>query len=434
METNNASENGKRIWIRLLIGFFVAMALLTFFSSTINNISKPRVSVSPPSSAALQKVVVGSGSFAPKSSKTVDMDFTCKVNEVFAAAGEAVKAGDTLFTLDSKSLLEQLKTEQDALTKMKNNRKKMVGSYTPQDLTQLQIALEESQLRAEQAQKDVDYVQGNVSSGTGTQRELDAAKLALKFAQDDVVVKQKQLELAKQQNSKGSQASKLDLANADIDIAAQQKKVDALQAYADSGGKIISPIDGIVQQVNAQAGGTVSPASPAASVTDYSRGLEFTADVSIDDADIIPVGAQMDIQLKDGVHSLRAALLEKKDSAKQPGEMVTLVLHAGVQDIVNMNVQPGAAAEIRYAQLTKNYDQTVPNSAVRQDSTGYFVLVMQEKDTPLGKQAVLRRMDVSVVDSDEFRTAISGPVGPNDQVITGSDKPVADGDAVLVGP
>lgn len=431
METNNAGR--KQIWMRLLIGFFIVMALLTFFSATISNFSKPRVTVGSPTSAALQKVVVGSGSFAPRGIKTVGLDFTCKVDTVDVTAGDPVKTGDTLLTLDQKSLSEQLKTEQDNLAKLKNNRKKTENSLSPQNTAQLRIQLDEASIRLQQAQKNVDYVQGNVSSGTGTQHDLDLAKFALQLAQDDVSSVQSQLDQALNQNSKASQSNKMDLANANIDIAAQQKKVEELQTYTDNGGKIISPIDGVVQQMNAKAGGTVTPADPALTLTDVSLGLEFCANVSNDDAGLIPAGAQVDINLSDGIHTLRASLQEKKDSADKPGQMTTLVLNAESDDLAGLNIQPEEAADIRFTQLTQNYSITVPNSAVRQDSTGDFVLVVRETDTPLGKQKVLRSVPVAVTDSDEFRSAIEGPIGPGDQVVSGSDKPVADGDAVLIG-
>jgi hypothetical protein len=58
------------------------------------------------------------------------------------------------------------------------------------------------------------------------------------------------------------------------------------------------------------------------------------------------------------------------------------------------------------------------------------VLVVQNKKTPLGNSLVLSRVDVSVLDADSYRTAVSGGLSQRDQVVSSSDKSVADGDVV----
>lgn len=433
METSNDQEKGKKIWIRALIGFFAVMALLTFFSATLRNISLPRVTVAGPLASSLQKVVSADGTFEPINSVSVDTDITCKVAWVSVSAGDTVKAGDTLMTLDAETLADILKKEQDALIKLKNDRKKTANSYMPEDLTQLQVSLDIAKRKVEDAQKNVNYVQGNVSSGTADPSELEEAKQAVQDAQDDVTIKAGQLDDAQEQNSRQSESNKLELANMDIDIAAQQEKVDELQSYADNNGKIESPIDGIVRQVNVQEGENAEPAQSLAEITDISEGMEFKADISKDDAALIPANAEMDIHLAGVSQRIPAKLREKKESADNPGKMTTIILETSVSDIADFNIIPGQAGDIRYTQMTENYSMTVPNGALRKDTTGDFVLVADEKDTPIGKQQVLRRVGVTVDDSDAFRSAITGALSPRDQVVSDSDKPVADGDTVLIG-
>ncbi len=432
METSNP-EKGKKIWFRALIGFFVVMALLTFFSATLRNISLPRVTVSAPLSTALQKVVSANGAFEPLGSVSVDTDVACKVASVSVSAGDTVRKGDTLMTLDSDALSDLLEQEQDALAKLENNRKKMADSNVPQDLDQLQLSLDAANRNLAHALEDYNAVQANVSAGAADQAQLEAAGRALQAAQDDVKMKAAQLENAKEQNSRQSEAGRLDLANMDIDIAAQQKKVDELKSLADNGGKITSPIDGIVGQANVQEGATASPGQPLAAVTDLSRGMKFEADISREDSELIPANAKMDIYIAGVSQRIPAELKEKKESADHPGD-ITIVLETTPQDIADLNIQSGQAGDIRYAQMTESYSMTVPNGAVREDSTGEYVLVADEKETPLGRQQVLRRVGVTVDDSDAFRSAVTGPLTPRDQVVSDSDKPVADGDAVLIGP
>jgi len=432
MEANYPAQTNKRKTRNLLIGFVVTMALLTFFSATINNISMPAVSAASPMPGTLQKVVSANGAFGSKDSVAVDVDKSCKVGMIPVAVGDSVSAGDTLLLLDTDDLKDQLKTEQDALKKMKNNRKKMSLGYTAQDLTQLEVARDNAKEKYDQAQDDYDAVKAQVQAGTATGEQLEAAKQAVEDAKDDYNIKKNALSHAKTVNSRQKQSNSLDIANMDVDIAAQQKAVDELQALIKNKGKVAAPIDGKVLQINVKEGGLASPSQPVMELIDTSEGLEFHADVSNEDAAIIPDGTQIEILLQGLSKIIPATLREKKDSTAQPGQLTTLYLDAAAADIASAGVQPNQAGDIRYVQQTTNYDTTLPNGAIREDSVGEFVLVAEEKDTPLGKQQFLRRVDITVTDSDPFRSAVSGPLSQRDRVVTDSDKPVDDGDKVRI--
>ncbi len=432
MGNEETAKNRKKTIRRLIIGFVVVMLLLTFFSATISNISLPKVSVSTPISASLQKVVNAVGTFAPKSGVPVNVDIDCKVAAIPVVAGDTVNPGDTLLTFDMVALAEQLNAEKDTLAKMKNNRKRTALSYNAQDYTQMKVAADEAKSRLGAAQAEYDTVKAQFDAGTADAKQLAVAQQALNNARNDYAIKSSQLSHARTQDSRQKQSNQLDLANMDLDIAAQQEKVDTLQALADSGGKVTAPIAGRVQQVNVQEGGMASPNQPVMALLDTTQGLEFTADISNDDAEIIPAQAKMDIHLSGTSKIILGTLREKRDSAAHPGQTMTLYLDTTAQDITAVNVQPNQAGDIRYTQNTGGYEMTLPNGAIREDGLGYFVLVAEEKSTPLGKQTVLRRVNVTVVDYDAFTSAISGPISPRDRVVTSSDKPVGDGDTARI--
>ena len=75
----------------------------------------------------------------------------------------------------------------------------------------------------------------------------------------------------------------------------------------------------------------------------------------------------------------------------------------------------------------KTYDLTVPNSAVREDNNGKFILIVSSKESPLGNRYIATRVDVQVLDSDDLLTAITGSLSGYEYVITTATKPVAAG-------
>jgi len=76
-----------------------------------------------------------------------------------------------------------------------------------------------------------------------------------------------------------------------------------------------------------------------------------------------------------------------------------------------------------------NYDSVVPNSAIREDNAGKFVLIVEAKNTPLGNRYTARRADIQVIATDDTSTAVSG-ITYGDFVITASTKPVIAGTQV----
>ena len=72
----------------------------------------------------------------------------------------------------------------------------------------------------------------------------------------------------------------------------------------------------------------------------------------------------------------------------------------------------------------------VPNSAIREDNNGKFILIVESKSSPIGTRYIARREDVEVLASDEIKSAISGGVSGYEFVITTSTKPIEAGQYV----
>ena len=92
-------------------------------------------------------------------------------------------------------------------------------------------------------------------------------------------------------------------------------------------------------------------------------------------------------------------------------------------------VEAGANLTLSIGQKSANYDCLVPNSAIRSDSNGSFVLVVTAKSSPLGNRYVATRADIQVLASDDTMSAVSG-LANGDFVITTSTKPLEAGDQV----
>ena len=96
-----------------------------------------------------------------------------------------------------------------------------------------------------------------------------------------------------------------------------------------------------------------------------------------------------------------------------------------VFDIQNVNI--GTAVYIILGDRGTRYPAVVPNSAIRQDVSGLFVLTLKEMRTPLGNRYVAERVNVTLLDRDDANAAVSGGIAEGDTVIINSSKPLEPG-------
>ena len=97
---------------------------------------------------------------------------------------------------------------------------------------------------------------------------------------------------------------------------------------------------------------------------------------------------------------------------------------------VTGDVQVGQSVSVSIGQKSATYDLVVPNSAVREDNNGKFVLIVEAKNSPIGTRYIANRVDVDVVASDDTQSAITGALYGYEFVITTSTKPVEAGQYV----
>ena len=94
---------------------------------------------------------------------------------------------------------------------------------------------------------------------------------------------------------------------------------------------------------------------------------------------------------------------------------------------VKGNVDVGQNLSLSVGDKSNRYDAVVPNSAIKEDSNGKFVLIVTVKGTPLGNRYKVKRADVEVLASDDTSSGVSGGVYEYDNVVTNSSKPLEEG-------
>ncbi len=230
------------------------------------------------------------------------------------------------------------------------------------------------------------------------------------------------LEEQKKTDDKAIQLEQLDLQEMRYTIADAQEKVNELRQDATE-PEVKAKVSGIVTSISATAGKPVEANTTICTITVPDMGYNVSFSVTSEQARKVRVGDEATIANYWG-GDLTATLASIKTDPKNPqsSKILTFDIHG--------EVEPGTTLNLSVGQKSAQYDTIVPNSALRSDSNGDFVLVVTSKSSPLGNRYIATRVDVEKVLSDDTNTAVSGGLNPYDYVITTSSKPIKDKDMV----
>lgn len=415
------NANRKKVTGKLLVIFVVMMVLLTFFSNTINNFTLPRVTLESPSRGALIKEISGKGTVEAKSVYEEYIDAGYEVLEVNVKEGDYVKKGQPILSLDIEGLKasvqdENAKYRQMQITLLKLKDKSNLESYD----NNIASAME----NLEKQKKNYQDTKLLYDAGYETAYKLKDAETAVNSAQ-------RSYDSAVQAKEDFRRDNLRDIENAELNLEIQSRKLQSLKEKAANNGIYTAPADGVIVELNFREGAMANGTKPLFKLADASGGFELTVPVDRDLADYVTPGDKVDVNITSlgdkPVAGKLARIRENLQDTLPEGDYKDLVI-----DMEDEELKGGESAQIIISKRTRQYPALVPNSAVYADSNGYYVYIVRKRDSPLGAESYVQRVDVTVGDSDSTMTAVLNGITPMDKVVSGSTKPLSDGDKVVV--
>ncbi|MCR4691734.1 MAG: efflux RND transporter periplasmic adaptor subunit [Lachnospiraceae bacterium] len=315
------------------------------------------------------------------------------------------------------------------------------------ELAATEKQIETLTVEADALQQEMDTVSGNALKKTSkklAKKKAELAELTAKkdrltteaesipdpeAAAEDVRAKQRALDallvgLSEKKREDGSTSGKtsLDMADKRKKIAKQKEEVEKLHKKQNADPlKIYSQNDGVVTAINCIAGDAVTPDSALATIAVTGNGYSVKFSVTKEQAKLVRQGQEADILNIFG-DDIKASLNSIRPDLQNPNNNKELIFA-----ITGEDVTVGQELELSVGEKGSGYDVVVPNSAIRKDASGDFVLVVNVKSSPLGNRYVLSRADVDVLASDDTNSAVSGGVYQYEYVVTNSSKPLEAG-------
>lgn len=258
---------------------------------------------------------------------------------------------------------------------------------------------------------------------SGDYANLEAKKQAVSDAQAEYYSKMDALNYAAAQQERSIASASVGLSSISNKIKRQQDKIKELAGEGDD-NTVTANVSGTITEVNCTAGDTVVKDDILASIEVPDQGYTVSFSVTNDQAKRLRVGDTATISNYYWGNKIVAKLASIQTDKKNPMSNKTLTFD------LEGDVTSGSEITVSVGQKSANYDLIIPNSSIRTDSNGSFVLAVTAKNSPLGNRYIAKRVSIEVLAADDNNSAVTADLNNGDYVITTSSSPVANGDMV----
>lgn len=346
-----------------------------------------------------------------------------KVDDVFDyAANYDLTQAQNDYDKASADLAEVTEKYNTAKTKVESLRKQDAAEG---NLAEYEILLDTYEdeldvLEAQQKQKNKDLAAANKElTGTSAPKDPETVADQIKEAESAITSLEAQLKITEATQTRTDTNTKLNREE-------QKKKLDELsakiEAYknAPETTSVTAPIAGRIVSVNYVPGDSVTSGNTVASIEIADKGYVCEITMPSDEARKIQIGSPCSIVNMWWYSSnIEASVTQIRSDPSSQGKNRIVVIEVKGEVSENQNLT------FSIGDKSQSYDNVLPNSAIREDNDGKFVLVVESKKTPLNVRYTAKRVDIEVIASDDTQSAVSGLYG-SEFVITSSQSPISD--------
>jgi len=453
----------KKIILRLCAAWIGILLFLTFFSNTIYSLNLPGVTVGFPAEGIIASTNRAEGSLDFSENQNLYADYSGRIH-FSLQIGDRVEPGDTLFNIhtDINDLLNQLETEENSLERVLLNRSAAqtqlqglspttpsLPAPLPPDISRFDH--EETRLTAEVQRLEAEYQtqQNLLAEGIISRDELSEITHRLEDLRRDLTrnAEEREQVIAEHLRSQARSAEEdriqqqqqrrvyevernrllheINLLN--MDESEIRRTITRLNAQVEDGSiaAVYAASHGIVREIPDLEDGMAVGRNQLVMRLGLLDGNHYTTTVYFPERmGFLPVGTDVRVDIR----SLREFGLRGEILRMTPvqGRLRTEILFESDQPVIG-----GEGVTVTVEQFSELFTQVLPNSAIRQDAMGYFILfATQEGHTFIGRSYVAREMRIQVWERGDRTTAFWMHLDIEYPIIIQSDRPVAAGDRI----
>lgn len=210
-----------------------------------------------------------------------------------------------------------------------------------------------------------------------------------------------------------------------LDEKVKQKSLQKYLALQKDNGVIKSNFKGIITQINAISGTTISEATNLIAAN-LDESLCFKAEINKEQRKYVEIGSHVMLQIDGSKRRYEGLLVEQIEESESIDKYNVLV------SIPSDHVSIGKTGTLEIMQQSDYFDTCVPMDALHMENQQYYIYVIKNRNTVLGYECSVERRNVTVFDKNDKYVAIDSVITEEDQVITDSSKDIGEGDIVRI--
>lgn len=204
------------------------------------------------------------------------------------------------------------------------------------------------------------------------------------------------------------------------EIDRKQKELELLKLYKlqKAGGKIYAPVKGVITKISIAVGERTADGM-AVMMADLSQGCRLVVQMPADQEKYIAKNDPVTVTPSGGGEELENLRVETVCTNE---EDVT-VLDVSVQ-LPGDFPEIGTVAQAQVKRESETYRVCVPVAALYQgEQNQYYVLLIQEEESVLGTQTVVKRQNVTIRDKNgEYAALTEDSISEDQKIVVGSDR------------
>ena len=328
---------------------------------------------------------------------------------------------------DAKEALAEVTAEYEEAKREYESLTKQVSSAGIAEDNRLLLAVFESDLelykeKLEAANEAVADIEEQLQDAAAQNKDPEEVKERIDELTHSISNMEMQMKIDEATGKKNDAESSYSREDQVKEIEELKADIEAMRNAPDE-TLVTAPIAGKIVDVHFVPGNSITSGTEVTRIEVAQQGYTCEVTMSAEEARKIQVGAKCSLINSWWYSDIEATVAQIRNDPQSQGKNRIVVIN------IQGDVSEGLSLEFSIGDKSQSYDTVLPNSAIREDSEGKFVLVVESKNTPLSVRYTARRMNIEIIASDETRSAVSGLYG-SEFIITSSTSPISDGQQV----
>lgn len=436
--------------------FFLFMAGFTVLSHAADSFGIARVSVKTMENQVITHQVKGTGKTEGLKEEAIFVEEEQKVEKVWVREGQKVTKGELLIQLDLNTLEETISRQEREKKKLQaaieaaaenaeTEKKKQELAYERAQ-EDYQQAVENGEIDLANAQQEVDLAYEKLNDfyaeeeaaleeqeGQDPQTQEDALLEEIRTKEEayNQAVEKRNQEV--QEAQRAMEDAQLPITRDSTietsrqDLQQVEEKLEKLQVLKQKKGKITSPAEGVICGLNVKTGG-VTALEAAVSLAVSERGVQFIMQIKEEDRKYVEPGQEAVIEADNGEREVTGCKVKQIRENKEDPALFDVYLEVPAKE---MEISETGEAVIQ--KESQAYQTCIPLSALNEEQGRYFVYVAEEEESVMGKEMVVRKVNVTVIEKNESYAALTeGALTSDQKIIVNSNKEIQEGSRVRI--